>query len=477
MFVASSRFSVAILQNLDGMTGFFQRHLAGTDNLRVVSIILLLFAFLLFLFLIIILYIKSLLNFIRDESSAGGIEVRAGKVYDNLSRERDLERELADELEKSQQRQAQQLRTKNNIQAEQERQKKAELELEKNSRRRKNRYARAGDAFEMNEPFADYRVGGQRPVNNFAGRGGERTNGFNPNADFDWRGSGIGELDNAAAGISPFPYQQRVSLDAMPGLILNMLSRNIDAAKIAQVVKSKCEGSVTEEDVIQLVDSVRNYVALCNNGKISLLSDNSDLPTAEETLYELAHNDPTYCLHVLQALMNNTLDRISSVKIPQKRDLAFMEASNYACTFGTLAALYDQDMSLSSYEMAIEFSPKNVNAWSRVGDLYARTQADSKAIWAYQNVLKMADADHHLHQIANANQHLAQYYYDQGDTLQATRLYNSSQDYYSAIGINSPLTNNEREVVKIIESKQETDVSETIGKLLKNAAQRQRGYA
>ena len=55
LFLLSTRFSIAVSQNLNGMAGFFQRHFSGTDNLRVVSVILLLLAFVLFLFLIVIL--------------------------------------------------------------------------------------------------------------------------------------------------------------------------------------------------------------------------------------------------------------------------------------------------------------------------------------------------------------------------------------------------------------------------------------
>lgn len=477
--MASNRFSVAIMQNLDGMAGFFQRHFAGTDNLRVVSIILLLLAFILFLFLVIILYIKSLLNFIKNEGEAISGH-HADHISDDLSKERDLEKELAKDLEKFQQRQAEQLRQQKTRQNAQKKQKDAEIELEKNSRHAKRKLhltqvsamaenAAANDSFRATAVNAFNTNIATTSRSNI--RGGQWQ-------DFDWKSPANNELNELSAGIKAFEYQQQKrSLDTMPGLIMNMLGRNIEIGKIAQVVKSKCDETVWEEDVIQLVDSIRNFVSLCNNGKFGTLSEAEEQATPEDALYELAQNDPTTALHMLQALMNNTIDRINGAKLSQKRDLAFLEASNYACIFGTLASLYDSKMSLNSYEMAIEFSYKNVNAWTRVADMYVRNQADSKAIWAYQNALKHADAEHHMHQIANANKRLAQYYYDQGDVLQATKLYNSSMDYYERLGINHPLTSNEKEVVKIIESKLNDDVPETINKLLKITKQRQRGYA
>lgn len=473
LFAVTNRFTVAIAQNLDGMAGFFQRHLAGTDNLRVVSIILLLLAFILFLFLVVILYIKSLLNFIKNEGEAMSHGHASRNIGDDLSKERDLEKELAKDLEKFQQRQADQLRKQKARQDENTRRQEAEHELEKNSRanKRKLRLVQAGNKNDTNSIIASNNL---RPKTQTAAASPRPNTQWR---NFDWRSTNTGELDEITAGIVPFEFQEnKQPLSQMPGLILNMLSRNIDIAKIAQVVKNKCDDNVWEEDVIQLVDSLRNFISLCNNGKFSNLREAEEMPTPEEALYDLAQNDPTYALHLLQALMNDTIDRTNNAKMIQKRDLAFLEASNYACIFGTLAALNDPQMSLSSYEMAIEFSHKNVNGWTRVADMYVRTQADSKAIWAYQNALKIADEEHHMHQIANANKRLAQYYYDQGDTIQATKLYNTGNDYYESIGINRNLTNNEKEVVKIIESKQEADVPETVNRLLKIASQRQRSY-
>lgn len=455
------------------MAGFFQRHLAGTDNLRVVSIILLLLAFILFLFLVVILYIKSLLNFIKNEGEAMSHGHASRNISDDLSKERDLEKELAKDLEKFQQRQADQLRKQKARQDENTRRQEAEHELEKNSRanKRKLRLVQAGNKNDTNSIIASNNL---RPKTQTAAASPRPNTQWR---NFDWRSTNTGELDEITAGIVPFEFQEnKQPLSQMPGLILNMLSRNIDIAKIAQVVKNKCDDNVWEEDVIQLVDSLRNFISLCNNGKFSNLREAEEMPTPEEALYDLAQNDPTYALHLLQALMNDTIDRTNNAKMIQKRDLAFLEASNYACIFGTLAALNDPQMSLNSYEMAIEFSHKNVNGWTRVADMYVRTQADSKAIWAYQNALKIADEEHHMHQIANANKRLAQYYYDQGDTIQATKLYNTGNDYYESIGINRNLTNNEKEVVKIIESKQEADVPETVNRLLKIASQRQRSY-
>ena len=108
--------------------------------------------------------------------------------------------------------------------------------------------------------------------------------------------------------------------------------------------------------------------------------------------------------------------------------------------------------------------------------MYAKAGSDNKAIWAYQNVMSMGDEDMYPHQTANANKQLSQYYYGQGDTKKAAKLYNSSNDYYATIGINQDLTAREQEIINIIESNQDADMPNTISKLLNLAVQRQRSY-
>lgn len=472
LYAISSRFGVAVMQNLDGMAGFFQKHFAGTDNLRVVSIILLLLAFILFLFLVVILYIKSLLNFIKAEGDHVAHIHHNDKVYDDLSEERALERELARELEKSQQQQAEDLRKQKVSNDKKKRLAEAENELAKQTKRRKKAQMMQSD---MDTPERVNSFGGV--LNPFGAtpqsQGGNK---FAPR-NFDWNSRSNAALDEASAGMFLFPSDtKKYSIGDSFGLIINMLGRNVDIAKIAQVIKYKCGDIATEEDVIQSVDVIRNFISLLNNRKFSSVWASGEVPYPDETLYNLAHNEPTYSLQILQYLMNNNIDRIGDVKAIQKRDLNFLEASNYACLFGTLALSNDVQMSTSAYEVAIEFAPKSVNAWSRVGDVYSRNKADSKAIWAYQNVLEMADSEHHSHQIANANKNLAQYYYEQGDVQKASTLYNYSREYYDMLGINRELSSREKEIVNLIEEKQEADLPDTINRLIQVSVQKQRGY-
>ena len=461
LYLLTSQFGIAISQNLNGMAGFFQRHFSGSDNLRLVSIILLLLAFVLFLFLIVILYIKSLLSFIKNESptSTSAGSANAGRRPGEVERERDKKQEAERELAKSEkQKQQDRIQKQLRLEDERRRQEKAEKELEAKHLEKEKRAAQKQSSLQNTIPFPGLR-------------------GKASSMEFDWKKGRQGELDEIAAGIEPFKYTpDKKPLDALAGLIVNMLGRDIDDGKIAQTIKSKSGDLASEDDIIQLIDSIKNFISLSNNGKFENLPNAGELTPPDEALYMLAKGNASYCLGLMEALIDNNIDKGHQAKNTQKRDITFVETSNYACTFGTLASLQDLQLATGAFELAIELSPKNVNAWSRAADMYTRAGSDSKAIWAYQNVIEMGDEDMYPHQTANANKNLSQYYYDQGDTRKAAKLYNDSNDYYATIGINQDLTAREHEIISIIESKQEEDMQNTINKLLNLAVQRQRSF-
>jgi len=465
LYLMTTRIGAAITQNLSGMAGFFQKHFSGTDNLRVVSIILLLLAFVLFLFLVVILYIKSLLSFIKTDispslHSSGGAS--SSRLSDDLQNEKIQENELEKELEKSRKLKLKEETQNKQKQAQHKKKQKEKLLKEKQAQQKIEQMYQKSKIMENSQNAIALK---------------QRESRRKASADFNWKTGKIVELDEISAGITSFKYEPTYrTLDSMTGLILNMFSRNIDSGKIAQTVKVRCGDNATEEDIIQLIDSMKNFISLSNNGKFANLPDAAYLPTPEEALYNLAEGDSSYCLAMLEALMNSNIDKGHNVKMVQKRDIAFMEASNYACTFGTLASLSDKHLAVSSFELAIELSPKNVNAWSRVADMYASSSFDSKAIWAYQNVINTGDEDIYPHQVANAYMQMAKFHQAQGDMAKANSLYAQGNEYFSSIGINQDLTGKEHDIINLIESKQKEDLPETINKLLNISRQRQASY-
>jgi len=444
-FLGINRLSFAISQNLNGMATFFQYHFAGTGNLRIISIILLLLAFVLFLFLIVILYIKSLLSFIKEsEASIGGAS--APKSIEDQEMEKELEKEFERDVDTPRVKK-QQEKTEIDIFA------RKQKEVEKQKKKEKEEQ-------ELKEKMRAMPFSASITDSSFRGKASMQ--------EFDWKTGRQGELDEIAAGLSPANNMNKGRpLIDLTGLIIDMLGRDIDPAKIAQTVRSKCQGYASEEDIIQLIDAIQSLISLSNNGRFYNLKDQGPLSTPENALLALSNGDTGPALSLMEALINTMVDKAAQTDMSQKRDIIFVEASNYACTFGSIASLEDDpSLALSAFELALELSPKNTNAWSRAADAYAKSQADSKAVSAYQNVLNFADQNAYPHQIANANQKLAQYYEKQGDTKKASELYYLSNAYYSTIGINTRLTDKEQNIIDIIESKQHENMQGAVGKLL-----------
>ena len=297
--------------------------------------------------------------------------------------------------------------------------------------------------------------------------------------DLDWK---KGKLKNMEALPEPpdipLQYQQnQKQLSELLGLIIDMLGRNVDDLKIAQTIMYRNMYNETEETVLQTIDAVKDFIALCLNGQFAILHKEKSLPKEDKALYNLALGDCSLSLALLEALMDSNISKATSMQAGNKRDKLFALTSNYAQTFGALAAVNDVHLATGAFELAIELYPQNINAWNRIGDMYKLAENNAQAIKAYQNVLTLADEDINTRQSANAEKMLSQFYYAQGDSLQAAKLYNRSKGYYDSIGINRRLDRQEVEIVEIIESHQGEDLNETINKILSNRNLKQYSFA
>lgn len=453
----------SLTNNIDVLASVFNQYLSGANNLRIASIILMLLALILFLFLIIILYVKSIVSFLKsDNKSANKSEsffnqLDDDKENDELVKELELEKELEKELE----RELEQARVEK-INKEKEENKSLLSQQEENRRNQDN--IRADE------------VKKEREEEGIKKASAERASGI----DLDWRKGKIQDFENASVGIAPEIMQYKQSKKTLPellGLIVDMIGRGVDDLKIAQTLSYRNQGGNSEDEILQTIDAVKDFIALCINGKFEQVKANKQLPEESAALYHLAKEDPSLSLILMEALMDDSIERSAAVASNSKRDEMFLETSNYACTFGSLAALSDVHLATGSFELAIELAPQNVNAWSRIGDMYAKTESNNKAIWAYQNVINMADEEVYARQVANANGMLSKYYYDQGNSLQAAKLYNNSKQYYDSIGINRRLDKKEVEIIEIIEENKGKDIENTITKILGARDSRQYSYA
>lgn len=452
---SSSEILATVSNNIDDLATIIDGYLSGANNLRIASIILMLLAFILFLFLVIIIYVKSIVSFLKSdnkntEKDDGAVDdifneedaERLNRIMSEEDRERELEKELQKELELAraekemfEQREMQEKQRKDAVRRE-----------EKANTREREKETKEKEQAEEKESEPKGIV-----------------------VDLDWKKGKLRDLEQNAPTLSNefLSYHQSTKdLSELLGLIIDMIGRGVDDLKIAQTVMFRNQGKNSEDDILQIIDSIKDFIALCINQNFDRLPNASQLPQEEDALFHLAQGDPTLALAMLEALMDFNIDRSSMAGIDVKKDEIFKEISAQSCVFGSLAAINDIHLATGAFELAIELNPNNVNAWCRLGDMYAKADSNNKAVWAYQNVLTLADEEIYARQVANANKMMSQHLYAQGNSLQAAKLYNSSKQYYDSLGINRRLDKQEVEIIEIIEAHQKEELQATIQKIL-----------
>ncbi len=456
--ILSSDFFIKYSDKFHMMLDNAEQYIRETDNIKIVSFSLMTLAGVLFLSLIVIIYIRNIIYFVKSNNpKEDGAEREDNYIV--LSAEDanlELERELQKELEMAQaEKQARELAAKEEdekrlaaelAEAEEKKQEKKKEEKEHRNQE-KNRAEEKAELPRQNKPKEKIGV------------------------DLDWQKGKIppaNEMSNTEVSQSiPTTYQQsRKELQDLMGLLLDMLGRGVDDLKIAQTLNYKMQGMGEENDIIKSIDAVKIFISLCVSGKFSQLERFSELPGEEQALYNLANGDPSLALALLECLMDGNIDKANGISSEEKRLQIYQEVSSYACCFGALAELNDVMLATSSYELAIELQSSNVVAWSRLGDVYRKASSLPKAAWAYQNVLNFADGEIDALEVANANKHLSEHLYAEGNSIQAAKLYNSSKQYYDSLGINRRLDRQEIDIISIIEENQSSSISETIAKLL-----------
>lgn len=447
-------FIAALSMKLDFMLHTIDHYLSGANNLKIVSIILMMLALILFLFLIIIIYVRNIIYFVKSNNPRKNMEEdeKQDIVEDDFDeqtelaeeeKERELERELQRELELAL---AERMASEKKALEEQEQQRK-NLQKAETKKQKKEKIAEEEKAVEeeKNEKIKSSGV------------------------DLDWQKGKIPPaevLSDVTPDVSMSYRQSRKELNQLLGLVIDMLGRGVDDLKIAQTLNFKNQGMTDENEILKTIDAVKEFISLCISGKFAKLPQSDNLPGEDEALYHLAGGDTSLALALLESLMDTNIDKANASHSDEKRQRIYAEVSAYACCFGALAEMDDIMLATSAYELAIELQSVNVTAWGRLGDVYKTASSMPKAVWAYQNVLNFADGEIDILQVANANRNLSEHLYAEGNSLQAAKLYNSSKQYYDSLGINRRLDKQEIEIIDIIESNQQESLPEMIQKLL-----------
>ena len=473
---------------LDVLAGLFEGYFSGANHLRVASIFLMLLAFVLFLLLVIVIYIRSMISFLKSDKNTAKKKASSDKIGSlygdddddlelNKRYELELEKELERELELSRaivDNKAEVKKTAEatqidlfNIKSQEEKasntvkEETSNIEKEKNSNIEKVEISSIGEILSKKN---------------------------NPKivVDFDWKKTAntkdtSSNVDSLSTSFNSTPgnflyTESKKDFSDLLGLLIDMVGRGVDDVKIGQALMYRGNGKNSEEDVMQTIDSVKDFIALCVNGKFNnIVSD--DLPGVKTALYHLANGDSSAALLLMERLLDDSIEKANAMPVGPKKDEVYAEVSHHACTFGNLASINDVMLATGSFELAIELAPNNINAWNRVGDMYLRADSTTKAVWAYNNVLQMSDEDLNIRQIANASKHLSDHYYSKGDSLQAAKMHNVAKQFYDDLGIGERLGKQEIEIVEIIEANQGQDLELTIESILLNQNLRQYSYA
>lgn len=434
----------------------------SSSDLRFLSIILISATFILFITLTFIIYLKSLVFLIKTYNQEKDDDASETVVIEEDLKDEQQKAEEEEETTKKEEKEREEIKLKEVSEKEENIRKQEEFNriqenLKKEETERQEEDNKKKEQLKKEEEIEQQKAEEEQNRKN-----------TNVKVDFDWQ-KGQAECAEGSCcsiDISSTQYKQTEKpLSDLVGLILDMISRGVDDLKIAQTVMFRSQGNESEEQVLQVISALKEFIALCNKGKFSGLPED-DYPTERDALYHLAKGDNSYALALIQGLMEKQTNNATEVGSGTKREEIFLDISYLSCKFGTLASLNDIYLATNSFELAIELHPANIEAWSRVADMYYQTGTVNKAVWAYKEVLSMADDEINLQQIANANLILSQYYYDEGNSLKAAKLYNSSKQYYDSIGINRRLDRQEIEIIEIIEANQNNDLDMTITKLL-----------
>ena len=227
-------------------------------------------------------------------------------------------------------------------------------------------------------------------------------------------------------------------------MIINLLGRGVSIQKINQSLYYHYQKVYDVQDIIHTVQSVCNFIGLCNAGKLDYLPQRQMLPENDAAIYAWANGDNSLALILLQSFLNQLMEQ-SQEETGIIKDLTYALAANCSCIMGDIAKLKDLDLAHNSFELATELSPKNVVAWSRLGDIYMLEGSAEKAMIAYQNVMDIADTDLYAGELAHVKQQLSAYYKKQEVHNKAELLQKESSSYYDSTGIYHDLT--EKEII------------------------------
>ena len=242
---------------------------------------------------------------------------------------------------------------------------------------------------------------------------------------------------------------------ALFALILDLISRDVPATKIAQILKSRF-AFMSEDEPLETVAAFEDFIAQLHNEQ-----ENSE-EKSRKILKSVANGDVSQALAFLHDKAQKITKIADTEAQPTLKSTLYDQVAQLACIYSIFAHFEDDALAYKPLSLALKFSPSNVVAWNLLGNFYLRELKEKEAFDAFENVLQY-EAETPF-QSANAHKFLSLKSYKEGDFSSALKHFQIAHNFYETVKINHKLSAEDAQALDIILFRQ--NVSALVDKLM-----------
>ena len=256
-------------------------------------------------------------------------------------------------------------------------------------------------------------------------------------------------------------HAESKSIKELAFLIIDMICRGVNDAKIVQAINFRTQGKECPFDVLQIVTSVRRFMNFCVDGKFFELKQTDEtLPSADEALFHLAKGDSSLALFLIQAHLQFLLDK-ANFQDESEKEKTRIAILKDALNLAALAEIDNLDMALEALNLIVDLAPDNPLILSRIADINLKKGNIHQAASIYSQILEAAK-NYPISSdiVANAQFKLAQYF---GHSKPESNIWKrESFAFFAQAELNQKLSAQEIKIVNIIENKGDKDIENLI---------------
>lgn len=249
------------------------------------------------------------------------------------------------------------------------------------------------------------------------------------------------------------------------GLIIELFGRGMSEYKIFQIIYAITNEQTSEEDVIQLVLSIKKFIKLCRKDEFLYLKQYYNLPSKEQALLSLANGRISDVVAMLRALIEDTITSIIK-NYDDNREKKIKKTIDLLNMLGNILMLKDQQAALFNFNLALRLDTNNILTISRIADIYSQLEDQEKAEDLYLKIIETVKLEDNLQFIANADSKLSNKFVQEKDNETAKMLIDFSDECYNEMGMYREIGQEETIALEIINSNLPNTVKNSIELLL-----------